>query len=59
MIRVIVGFILVFGAVGGMDNATDAQLLPLVAIAALGLVSMFFGMQKVINENTTVCSWSE
>jgi len=47
MIRVIVGFILVFGAVGGMDNATDAQLLPLVAIAALGLVSMFFGMQKV------------
>jgi hypothetical protein len=47
MIRVIVGFILVFGAVGGMDNATDAQLLPLVAIAALGLVSMYFGMQKV------------
>jgi len=47
MIRVIVGFFLVFGAVGGMDNATDAQLLPLVAIAAVGLVSMFFGMQKV------------
>jgi hypothetical protein len=47
MIRVIVGFFLVFGAVGGMDNATDAQLLPLVAIAALGLVSMYFGMQKV------------
>jgi hypothetical protein len=47
MIRVIVGFILVFGAVGGMDNATDAQLLPLVAIAAVGLVSMFFGVQKV------------
>jgi len=47
MIRVIVGFFLVFGAVGGMDNATDAQLLPLVAIAALGLVSMFFGVQKV------------
>ncbi len=47
MIRVIVGFILVFGAVGGMDNATDAQLLPLVAVAALGLVSMYFGVQKV------------
>ena len=47
MIRVIVGFFLVFGAVGGMDNATDAQLLPLVAIAAVGLVSMFFGVQKV------------
>ena len=47
MIRVIVGFFLVFGAVGGIDNATDAQLLPLVAIAALGLVSMYFGVQKV------------
>ena len=47
MIRVIVGFFLVFGAVGGMDNATDAQLLPLVAIAALALVSMYFGVQKV------------
>ena len=47
MIRVIAGFFLVFGAVGGMDNATDAQLLPLVAIAALGLVSMYFGVQKV------------
>ena len=47
MIRVIVGFFLVFGAIGGMDNATDAQLLPLVALAALGLVSMYFGVQKV------------
>ena len=47
MIRVIVGFFLVFGAVGGLDTATDAQLLPLVAIAALGLVSMYFGVQKV------------
>ena len=47
MIRVIAGFLLVFGAVGGMDNATDAQLLPLMALAALGLVSMYFGMQKV------------
>jgi len=47
MIRVIVGFFLVFGAVGGMDNATDAQLLPLMAIAVLGLVSMYFGMRKI------------
>ncbi len=47
MIRVIVGLLIVFGAVGGMDNATDAELLPLVAIAALGLVSMYFGVQKV------------
>lgn len=47
MIRVIVGFFLVFGAVGGIDNATDAQLLPLMAVAALGLVSMYFGVRKI------------
>jgi len=47
MIRVIVGFFLVFGAVGGMDNATDAQLLPLMAIAVLGLVSMYYGTRKI------------
>ena len=47
MIRVIVGFFLVFGAVGGMDNATDAQLLPLMALAAVGVVSMYYGLQKV------------
>lgn len=47
MIRFIFGFLLVFGAVGGMDNATDAQLLPLLAAAALGLVSMYYGVQKV------------
>ena len=47
MIRVIVGFILVFGAAGGLDNATDAQLLPLMAVAALGLTSMYFGTRKI------------
>ena len=47
MIRVIVGFFLVFGAVGGMDNATDAQLLPLMALAIVGVVSMYYGLQKV------------
>ena len=35
------------GAVGGMDNATDAQLLPLMALAAVGVVSMYYGLQKV------------
>jgi hypothetical protein len=47
MIRLIIGFILVFGAVGGIDNASDAQLLPLLAIAAIGLTSMYYGMKKV------------
>jgi hypothetical protein len=47
MIRVIVGFILVFGAVGGMDNATDGELLPLLAIAVVGLASMYYGTRKI------------
>jgi hypothetical protein len=40
-IRFVVGFLLVFGAVGGMDNGTDAQLPALLAVAALGLFSMY------------------
>lgn len=47
MIRVIVGFFLVFGAVGGMDNATDGELLPLLAIAVVGLTSMYYGTRKI------------
>jgi len=37
-----VGFLLVFGAVGGMDNSTDAQLIPLclLALAGLGLMTV-------------------
>ena len=40
-IRFIVGLVLVMGAAGGLDNATDSQLLPLLGIAALGLFSMY------------------
>lgn len=47
MIRVIFGLLVVLGAAGGMDNATDAQLPLLVAIAAVGLVSMYFGSKSV------------
>ena len=47
MIRTAIGFLMVFGAVGGMDNATDAQLLPLLAIAVLGLIFMLFGVRKI------------
>lgn len=46
-IRVIVGLLLAMGAVGGMDHATDAQLLPLLAIAALGLFSMYSGTKAM------------
>ena len=47
MIRFIVGLFVVFGAVGGMDNATDGELLPLLGITLIGLVLMYFGTEKM------------
>ena len=47
MIRMIVGLLIVFGAVGGMDNATDSELLPLLALAVVGLISMYYGVRKI------------
>ena len=47
MIRVIVGLLIVFGAVGGMDNATDSELLPLLTLAVVGLTSMYYGVRKI------------
>lgn len=47
MIRFIIGFLIVFGAAGGMDNATDSQLLVLLLIAAAGLGLMAAGSSKV------------
>lgn len=47
-IRAIVGFLLVFGSVGGMDNATDSQLyLVLLPIAVLGLGIMYSGVSSM------------
>lgn len=46
-IRFIVGLLMVFGAAGGIDNATDAQLLPLIGIAAIGLFSMYSGSKAM------------
>jgi hypothetical protein len=48
-IRLAVGFFMVFGAVGGMDNATDSQLVYLLPLAILGLVSMASGV-KAMNQ---------
>jgi hypothetical protein len=42
-IRVIVGLLVVFGVAGGIDNATDSQLLTLLMIAAAGLGLMASG----------------
>lgn len=46
MIRFILGFLIVFGAVGGMENP-EAPLLPLVLLAAIGLFLMYFGSNKM------------
>jgi hypothetical protein len=47
-IRAIVGFLVVFGSVGGMDNATDRELfLVLLPIAVLGLGIMYSGVSSM------------
>lgn len=43
-IRIIAGLVVTMAAVGGIDNATDGNLLACVAIAALGLITMAFGV---------------
>lgn len=43
-IRMFVGLVVTMAACGGLDNATDAQLLPIVAIAAIGLATMAAGV---------------
>ena len=47
MIRVIVGFLIVFGALGTLDMDPDANVLVQAAIAIVGLVIMYFGAKKV------------
>lgn len=46
-IRTIVGLLVVFGAVGGLDQSTDAQLLGGVAIALAGLLVMYSGVNAL------------
>ena len=43
-IRLVVGFLMVFGAMGGLDNAMDSDLYLCVALAAAGLALMFSGI---------------
>lgn len=42
-IRFVVGFLIAFGAVGGIENCTDSQLLTLIVVAAAGLGLMASG----------------
>jgi len=48
-IRTIVGLFVLFGVAGGLDNATDAQLLPLVVIGAFGAFLMYSGVTAMNN----------
>ena len=47
MIRFIVGLLVVFGAVGGMDTAGDEDLFILMGIAVAGLVLMYAGSRNM------------
>ena len=46
MIRFILGFFIVFGAVGGMEDP-EAPLLILTGLAVVGLVLMYLGTNKM------------
>ena len=47
-IRAIVGFLVVFGAVGGMDNASDSALFTtLLPVALVGLCLMASGVNAM------------
>jgi hypothetical protein len=42
-----VGFMLVFGAVGGMDTCTDMELFALAGIASAGMLLMLSGVKAM------------
>ena len=47
-IRAFLGFLIVFGSVGGMDNATDSALLGvLLPSAIVGLALMYWGVSAM------------
>ena len=48
-IRTLVGLLVLFGVAGGLDTATDAQLIPLVVIGALGALLMYSGVTAMNN----------
>jgi hypothetical protein len=46
-IRLFVGLVVVMAAGGGIDNATDAQLIPAVMVALSGLLLMASGVSAM------------
>ena len=53
-IRAVVGLIVVMGASGGLDNATDAQLPMVIAIAVIGLFTMASGVFAMKGNNNVL-----
>lgn len=47
MIRFVLGLIILFGAAGGVDNASDVELIYILAIAAVGMTLMYFGSKNL------------
>jgi hypothetical protein len=46
-IRAIVGLFVVFGSAGGLDSATDSQLLLVTSMAVFGLLLMYSGVRAM------------
>lgn len=46
-IRAITGLLIVLGAAGGLDNASNDQILPIIAVAIAGLALMFSGVSAM------------
>ena len=44
-IRIVMGLLLVFGAVGGMDTAPEAEMLFLAVLSGIGLFLMHSGVK--------------
>jgi hypothetical protein len=46
----ITGFLLVAGTVGGLDEATDSQLVPLFIMGVCGLALFYAGINQLTQE---------
>jgi hypothetical protein len=46
-IRVMLGLLIVFGVTGGIDNATEEQLLALIPLAFVGFALMLTGVNAM------------
>lgn len=47
MIRIIIGMLIVLGAIGNIDYNPNADLISQSIIAIIGLTIMYFGVRKV------------